>query len=376
MSILYYIISFFLIVNIIVVVHEYGHFLTAKQVGVKVTKFSIGMGPEIFGFTDKHGTRWCFSLFPVGGFVMMLGDGDIASATEDKNVKNLAEEERKQAISSKTNWEKIWVAFGGPLFNYIYAFVVVIAMGLFYGIPTYEPIIGSVQENSPAAKAGLSVGDRVISVNGHAIKKYREIVINIMKDETGKLDFLVERNGVQKNIVLSPEIKETKTLIGRTKKTKLVGIRSADPVFEKKSFTGAVVRAFQECVYSTKEMGHMFAQLFAGKKSLDDFGGIVRITTIAGDLSKEGNFAMLIMFTVALSLNLGFINLFPLPVLDGGRILLCFIEQITKRKLNEKFEEYIMIACAGLLILIMLATTVNDILRINAVEKFISNIVR
>ncbi|MCR5224798.1 MAG: RIP metalloprotease RseP [Alphaproteobacteria bacterium] len=375
MSILYYLISFFLVINIIVIVHEYGHFLAAKQVGVKISKFSVGMGPEIVGFTDKHGTRWSLSLLPVGGFVMMLGDGDIASATEDESVKSLAEEERKLAISSKTNWEKIWVAFCGPFFNYIYAFVVIIGMGLFYGIPTYEPVIGSVQENSPAAKAGLLAGDRVLSVNGHEIRKYRDIVINTIEDETGKLDFLVERNGAQQNIILAPEIKETKSLI-RTKKTKFVGIRSGSPIFEKKSFVDAVVRAFQECVYSTKEMGHVFAQLFAGKKSLDDFGGIVRMASVAGDLSKDGNFAMLIMFTVTLSLNLGFINLFPLPVLDGGRILLCFIEQVTRRKLNEKIQEYIMIVCACLLILLMLATTVNDILRLEAVEKFISSIVR
>ena len=376
MSVLYYIISFFLIINIIVAVHEYGHYLAAKQCGVKITKFSIGIGPEIFGFTDKHDTRWSFSLLPIGGFVMMLGDGDIASATEDESVKNLAEEERKHAISSKTNWEKMWVAFAGPLFNYIYAFVVIIGMGLFYGIPTYEPVIDSIQENSPAEKAGLQHGDRVISINGRAIKKYRDIVINVMEDETGKLDFLIERNGVRQNILLSPEIKETKSAIGRTKKTKLVGVRSGKPVFEKKSFVDAVVRAFQECVYSTKEMGHVFAQLFAGRKSLDDFGGIVRMASIAGDLSKEGNIAMLIMFTVTLSLNLGFINLFPLPVLDGGRILLCFIEQVTRRKLNEKVQEYIMIVCAGLLILLMLATTVNDILRLESVEKFVSSFMR
>ncbi len=375
MSILYYLISFFFVINIIVVVHEYGHFLAAKQVGVKVTKFSVGMGPEIVGFTDKHGTRWSLSLLPIGGFVMMLGDGDIASATEDASVKNLAEEERKQAISSKTNWEKIWVAFCGPFFNYIYAFVVIIGMGLFYGIPTYEPVIGGVQENSPAAKAGLLAGDRVISVNGHEVRKYREVVLDIMEDETGKLDFLIERNGVRQNIVLSPEIKEKKSFL-RTKKTKLVGIRSGEPVFEKKSFVDAVTRAFQECVYSTKEMGRVFGQLFAGKKSLDDFGGIVRMASMAGDLSERGDIALLIMLTVTLSLNLGFINLFPLPVLDGGRILLCFIEQVTRRKLNEKVQEYIMIVCACLLILLMLATTVNDILRLESVEKFISSVVR
>ena len=129
-------------------------------------------------------------------------------------------------------------------------------------------------------------------------------------------------------------------------------------------------------MYSTKEMFHAFSRLFAGKKSLDDFGGIVRMAEVAGDLSKDGNFAMLIMFTVTLSLNLGFINLFPLPVLDGGNILMCLIEQITGRKLNQKMQEYIMIICAALLIVLMLATTVNDVLRLDCVNKFVSKIIR
>jgi regulator of sigma E protease len=371
-----YLLSFFVIINIIVFVHELGHFWAAKRVGVKVSTFSIGIGPEIFGFNDKHGTRWCFSLFPVGGYVMMLGDGDIASSTEDEeSIKDLSEEEKQQSFLLKSNWEKIFIAFCGPFFNYIYAFVVIFFMGVFYGTPVYEPVVGKVLKDSPAEKAGLTVGDRIISVDGCEVEKYRDVILKISDNESGEVKFVIERNGAPVEISVVPEVKEVKKIIGGTRKTKVLGIGSGEPVFKRKNVLDAILSAFSECFNATKEMCSIFSKLFAGKKSIDDFGGIVRMAEVAGDLSRAGSFALLIMFTVTLSLNLGFINLFPLPVLDGGRILISFIEEVNGKKLNKTLQEYVMTACAILLISLMLLTTVNDVLRIEAVNKFVSNIV-
>jgi len=375
MNILYYLVSFFFIVNVIVFVHEYGHFLAAKRIGVKVSKFSLGIGPEVFGFCDKDGTRWCLSLLPVGGYVMMLGDGDIASSTEDEeSLDGLSEEERQKSFFVKSNWEKMLIAFCGPFFNYLYAFVVVAGMSFFYGVPTYEPVIGKVEEGSVAEKMGIKPGDRVISVDGKPVIRYRDVTMGILDNESGKVNFVTERNGVRQEIEVVPEIKETKKLIGGTKKTKMVGIRPGEPVFVKKDLLDSLSCAVNECVGVTKEMCTVFSKLFCGKKSLDDFGGIVRMAEVAADLSKAGHFALLIMFTVSLSLNLGFINLFPLPVLDGGRILISFVEEITKRKLNKTLQEYVMTGCAILLILLMLVTTVNDVLRIEGVNNFFSSL--
>lgn len=372
MSFFYYFLSFFLIINVIVFVHEYGHFQAARKMGVKVSTFSLGMGPELFGFTDKRGTRWIFSALPIGGYVMMLGDGDASSMTEDKeSLKELSEEEKKKSFYAKSNWAKMWIAFCGPFFNYIYAFVVIVFMSLFYGLPTYEPVVANVKQGSPAERGGIKAGTRILSVDGKKVEKFRDINIGIICSDKEKIKFLVEHNGVVQNIEIKPEIEETKKFWGTIKRKKIVGIYSGDPVYIKSGILDSIRIAFRDCWNMTVEMCGIFSRLFSGKTSIDNFGGIVQMTKRAGDLSKSGNFAQLIMFTVALSLNLGFINLFPLPVLDGGRIFICFIEEISGTKLNEKLQEYLMIACMIFLIFLMLITTVNDILNLEAVSNFI-----
>lgn len=372
MSFVYYFLSFFLIINVIVFVHEYGHFQAARKMGVKVSTFSLGMGPELFGFTDKHGTRWIFSALPIGGYVMMLGDGDASSMTEDKeSLKGLSEEEKKQSFYAKSNWAKIWIAFCGPFFNYIYAFVVIVFMSFFYGLPNYEPVVSSVKPGSPEELSGIKAGDRVLFVDDKKVENFRDINIGIICSDKERIKFTIERDGVVQNIEVKPEIKETKKPWGTTKKTKIIGINRGEPVYIKSGLFDSIKIAFIDCWNATVEMCGLFSRLFSGKTSIDNFGGIVQITKVAGDLSKSGNFARLIMFTVMLSLNLGFINLFPLPVLDGGRIFICFVEEISGKKLNEKLQEYLMIACMIFLIFLMLITTVNDILNIEAVSNFI-----
>lgn len=375
MTALYYIFSFLIIINLIVFVHEFGHYWAARHVGVDVTTFSIGMGPEICGFTDKHGTRWCISMFPVGGYVMVLGDADASSTTESEEIKKtLSEEQKKRSIFAKNNWEKMFFAFAGPFANYIYAFVVTLFMAISFGVPKYDPIIGDVLKDSAAERAGFLTGDRIISVNGEKVTRFRDVLIKISNCDEDIIHFAVERD---KNILLfdvKPDIQEKKKTMGGTRQVKVVGIKSGAPVFETMSFFPAVIRALEDCWLSTKEMTLMLGRLFSGKKSLDDFGGVVRMASVAGDLSKDGNFRMLVMFTIMLSLNLGFINLFPFPVLDGGRILICLTEQIVGRKIKQTILENIMVVCAVILIILMLATTVNDILRLEFVSSFISKV--
>ena len=376
MDFVYYLLSFFIVINVIVFVHEFGHFLAARRCGVKVSTFSLGMGPELFGFTDKKGTRWIFSALPVGGYVMMLGDGDISSTTEDKNsLKDLTPEEKAQSFYAKSNWQKMLIAFSGPFFNYIYAFIVVLFMSWLYGIPTYKPVIHEILKDSPAAEAGLQEGDKVLALDDKKVEKFRDINIGILCSEKESMKFTIERKGEVKDIYVTPKIEKVKKAWG-TKNVKKVGISPGKYELVQKGFLDSVKTAILSCWNSTVEMFGMFGRLFSGKSSIDNFGGIVQMTKVAGGLAQSGDLSMLIMFTVMLSLNLGFINLFPLPVLDGGRILISFIEQVTGKTLNNKFQEYLMTACVMLLIFLMIATTVNDILNIEFVGKFVSGLMR
>ncbi len=198
-----------------------------------------------------------------------------------------------------------------------------------------------------------------------------------MRDsDAEKFQFEIERNGQQLFVEITPQIKEKRTLFGGVKKIKQFGIAQSSPTFERKSFSEAFTAACNECVTVTKGILESLTKLFSGKRSLDDFGSVVHVVSIAEKLSQEGNFAMLIVFTVTLSLNLGCINLLPLPVLDGGNIFMCLIEQISGKKINAQVQEYVMMFFAILLILLMLIMMANDIIRFDAVNNFISNLFR
>ncbi|MDR3155859.1 MAG: site-2 protease family protein [Holosporaceae bacterium] len=372
---LYYIISFLVIINVIVFVHEVGHYLAARKIGARVMKFSIGMGPELCGFDDKRGTRWCFSILPVGGYVMMLGDADASSMTTDDELLNeLNETEKSQALANKSNFEKMLVAFCGPFANYLYAFLVIIILSISSGVPFHEPTIGSVLPGSAAEKACIIPGDKVLSVNGQRVEKYRDVVRAVFDSTDEKVHLVLEREGKQLAIDVVPDLIEKKKIFGKNKKIKQLGIRSAEPILIKKTFLEAVGYAFCECLSSTKEILAGLGDLFTAKRGLDDFGGIVHMASVAGDIAKDGNLILLIMYTVTLSLNLGLLNLLPLPVLDGGTILIVFLEQVFRRKLNKKLLEYIMAGCAAFFIFIMAVVVVNDVLRIGCVSSFLSKI--
>lgn len=372
----YSLIAFFFVINIIVVIHEFGHYLAARKCGVKVERFSLGMGPEICGFTDKHGTRWMLSAFPVGGYVMMLGDADAASVTEDKELyEKLNAKEKKQSIFAKSNLEKIFISFCGPFFNYLYAIVILFCIGVFHGAPVMKPEVGAVIENSAAQKAGFLKGDMILLADGKEVKDYRDIQMAVFKSAPGSsINFVIERAGNLQNISVVPEVRKKKGLLGE-KKEKILGIASGLTTFEEKSVSDAFYFAVDFCMARTLEFVQVFKRLFTGAESCENLHGIVHMANVSGHLLADGRIFSLIMFTVVLSLNLGFVNLLPLPVLDGGNIVICAIEGIFRRKLNDKFKEYLMGTFAIFLIGLMLFTIINDAANIEAVKNLLNKVV-
>lgn len=365
-----YVVSFLFIITLIVFVHEFGHYIAARRAGVKILTFSIGMGPELFGFHDKHGTRWRFSLIPVGGYVMMLGDEDISSAQADENVEKLSDEEKKQAFHLKSNWQKMWISFCGPFANYIYAFVVMIFVFVFVGAPINTAEISNVMPDSPAYNAGLKEGDVIKTINGREVNRVEKVamIINSLKEKSTSI--VVNRNGSEMTFNVTPEEKHGRSLFGKRKVSKRIGVAFSMSRYEKVNLVNAVRSSFITCVDSTIMMYTLFKKLFSGRQSVDNLGGVVYMASVAGDIAKTGNFVMLLMFTVTLSLNLGFINLLPFPVVDGGNILVSLIEQCIGRSINRKLMNYIMSIGGVCLIFLMCLTTLNDILRFKVVNDW------
>lgn len=376
MNSLYYIISFILVITLVVFVHEFGHYWSARRAGVKVLKFSIGMGPELFGYTDKHGTRWCFSMIPVGGFVMMLGDEDISSSQPDKNISRLSEEEKAMAFHMKSNFQKMWISFCGPFANYIYAFVVMVLIFICAGAPIHDSQIRDLLPEGPAKVAGLLQGDIIKSINGKEIKRREQVAAAVNSSKENILNIVVERAGKQISYEIAPTTLEKKSLFGKKKISKYIGVSFGTQQYEKVTFCEAVQKSFAECVYSTRMMLFLFKNLFSGRQSMDNLGGFVYMATVSGDIAKAGDIVKLLMFTVTLSLNLGFINLLPFPVVDGGNILVNFIEQCLGHPINRKLMDCVMMIGVITLIVLMLLTTLNDVLRIEVVNNWIQSFFR
>lgn len=373
MDFLYYVVSFVFVITVVVFFHELGHYLAAKRCGVKVVKFSIGMGPELFGFTDKNETRWSFSLIPVGGYVMMLGDDDISSSQANiETIKKLSEEDKKKTLQSKSNLEKMWISFCGPFANYIYSFVVMCGVFLFFGIPQSTAEISMVMPNSPAQEAGILAGDVVLSINDIKIKKYQQIPAIINSSNSEYLDCIVNRNGEEKKFKLKPTTKEEVTVLGKTKSHRQMGVMFGSTKYEKVSIMTAIDKSFSECVNATVAMFSVFKKLFSDKSTVNNLGGFIQMASISGEIFKNGNFVSLLMFSVTLALNLGFINLLPLPVLDGGNIVISFIEQVIRKPINKKVMSAILSFGVVILVLLMLFTTINDLLRLEFVKKILS----
>ncbi len=367
---LYYIISFMLVITLIVFVHEFGHYWAAKKAGVKVLKFSIGMGPELFGVTDKSGVRWSFSLIPVGGYVMMFGDDDIASSQPDKNIEKLSEKDKQQAFHLKSNWQKIWISFCGPFANYIYAFIVMIGIFIVAGVPINKPEVYTVVPGSPAQVVGLQKGDVIKTINGIDVERSENVIrlVNTQKEETLKV--VANRDGKDLSFDIIPAATEKRSLFGKKKGYKYIGVGFDNSKFEKIGVIEAIKRSFVSCVDTTVGMFMLFRNLINGQQSVDNLGGFVYMASVTGEIAKNGDLITLLMFTVTLSLNLGFINLLPFPVVDGGNILVSFIEQCLGRPINKKFMGYIMYIGAMCLIFLMLLTTLNDILRLKVVNDW------
>lgn len=356
-----YVVPFLVSLSIVIFVHELGHFLVARWNGVHVEVFSIGFGPEIIGRTDARGTRWKISALPLGGYVKFLGDADAASMAVAEDGSAVS----PFAFAAKSVGQRAAVIFAGPAANFIFAILVFAAVFTMVGRPFTPPIVGSVEPGAAAARAGIQPGDRIIAVEGHAVDQFEDLRLFVPIYGVGKMDVTVVRDGRHMTLETYPDLREISGNEGKSQKVPVLGVRS--PAVAVKVERLGLAEAFREACSKTWEIsvGTLTAlrQMVFGERGTEDLGGPIRIAEYSADAAQAGSLG-LIIFMAMLSVNLGLVNLLPLPVLDGGHLVLCAWEAIFKKPVMEKVQDVGLKVGLLFLLGLMIFTTWNDISRL------------
>lgn len=367
LNIIYYVVPFLILLGILVFVHEFGHFLVARMVGVQVSAFSIGFGKELWGRKDKKGTYWKISAIPLGGYCQFLGDADASSSTTDGTAQELTEEEKKKAFPFQNPFKKLAIVVAGPGFNYLFAILLYAGLFFAFGKITVPPIVGEVIPSGAAEQAGIVAGDCIISINGEQINSFADISREVAMAADHEVKLEVKRGDDMLTFAFSLTELSVDDEEGTAGKQFMLGVKSVSAVeisHERVSLPQAVVMGANEVWDVTVTTLRGVGQMITGKRGSEDVGGVIRIAEMTGDISKTHSFVEFIVFMALLSVNLGLINLFPIPVLDGGHVVFFLIEIVTGREVNEKVKEYLFKAGLALLLALMIFATWNDIVHL------------
>jgi len=368
-SVLSYILPFLFVLTLVVFFHELGHFIVARWCKVDVKVFSIGFGREIFGFDDKKGTRWRLSWIPLGGYVKFAGDENAASAPDAEAIKNMSEEERAGNFHAKTLAQRAAVVVAGPVANFLLAIAIFAFIFTFIGQRHTLPFVDAVTENSAASDAGFKEGDLVLSIDGEPIESFSEMqrIVSISADQ--ELTIFVKRKGAEIALKATPRKQETTDVFGNTMRRGLLGIRrSASPedwVLKKYDPLTSVWMGTKETYFViTRTLSYLY-DVITGREKADQLGGPIRIAQISGQVATAGFFALLNLGAI-LSVSIGLINLFPVPMLDGGHLLFYGIEAIRGRPLSEKSQEIGFRIGLALVLMLMIFATWNDLIHLTS----------
>jgi regulator of sigma E protease len=365
-TVLGYLLPFLFVLTVVVFVHELGHFLVARWCGVAVKTFSIGFGPEIAGFTDRHGTRWRLSWIPLGGYVKFIDDENAASAGH-KSLEQLSPEERKHSFQGKSLGQRAAVVAAGPVANFILAILIFTAIFALFGERITAAKVDIVNPGSAAERAGFVPGDRVISIDGQAIESFSEMQRIVGTSPDQPLHFVVDRGGKTVEITATPERKEITDHFGNVIRLGLLGIqRTASPddwTLKRHDPLTAFVMALKECYFVvSRSLGYLF-DVVTGREAADQLGGPIRIAQVSGQVATAG-FVALLNLAAIISVSIGLLNLFPIPMLDGGHLLFYGIEAIRGRPLSESTQEIGFRIGLAFVLMLMIFATWNDLIHL------------
>ncbi|MDP6109962.1 MAG: RIP metalloprotease RseP [Rhodospirillales bacterium] len=363
----YYIILFLFVLTVLVYVHEWGHYWVAKRNNVKIEVFSIGFGPEIYGWTNSAGTRWKISAIPLGGYVKMLGQSDLPEDAEDERP--LTEEEKAVSFQFKTIGQRVAIVFAGPAANFLLAVVLFAGLIMTVGTPKHYAGVGNIMPDSAAAEAEFEVGDRILSINGEPVTWFSDLVRIVSSQPGVPLKITLRRGDQELTLAATPKPHQRTDKDGKTVEVGLLGVRY-DPeqaLYERQNPLYASWLGVRQTVALTANIFSYLGEMISGKRGAEDLGGPLRIAKLSGQMA-QGGFDNLIFFMAALSVNLGLINLFPIPLLDGGHLLFFAAEAIRGRPLGERAQEYGFRFGLILVLILMVFATWNDLVHLRVIE--------
>ena len=360
-----YILPFIVLILIVVFIHEYGHYYFAKKYGVGVTDFSIGFGKEIFGWNDKSGTRWKICWIPLGGYVKFFGDRNVYSQADHKEIlEKYNEEEQKKLFILKPLYQRTLIVFGGPLANFLLALVIFFSIYTFVGKDFTPAVINEVQKNSPAMVGGLKQNDVILEIDGNKVESIMDVSKFITMSTDEIIDFKVKRSYDELILKVKPNIVLGEDSLGNKLNKRIVGIKLGAYNNEinhvKLGPAKAVYHAAHEVYYvGISSLKYIGAMIF-GKADTSQLGGPIRIAKISGQVAEFGILAFISMMAY-ISISLGLVNLFPIPMLDGGHLMFYAFEKVLGRPLSQKTQEGFFRIGLFLLISLMFFTTFNDL---------------
>lgn len=356
---LYNLAVFIPVISVIVFVHEFGHYYVAKRCGVKVVAFSIGFGKEIFGWNDTSGTRWKICWLPFGGYVKMFGDINPASAP-DPNMQNLSDEDKKNTFHFKPLPKKAAIVAAGPFANFLFTVIVLTFFFSHYGKVDTPTKVGEILEGSAAQQAGLLPGDVILSVDGEKMQNFSDIARVISLNQGTAVEVVFLRKNAEQTVQVTPQLEKVTDALGNEIKIGRIGVKATEGNYQKLNILQAIPEAVKETYYICTGTLKALGQMVVGQRGLEDLGGPIRIAKYSGQASKKG-FSTVLWLMALISANLGLINLFPIPALDGGHLLYYIIEAVQGRPLAEKFQEYGLRFGIAVIIALALFATFNDI---------------
>jgi regulator of sigma E protease len=365
-----YLIPFLFVLTIVVFFHELGHFLVARWAGVKVLTFSLGFGPELVGFNDRHGTRWKISAIPLGGYVKFFGDDSEASTPSSDALAGMSEEERQNSFHHKKVGPRAAIVAAGPIANFLLAIVIFTCLFTFIGKPSTTARVDQVEPGSAAATAGFQSGDVVTAIDGSKIGSFSDMqrIVGIRAGE--QLTFTVKRGDSNLQLQGTPQLREVKDPFGNVHRVGVLGITrktaAGDVTTERVDPATAAWLGVKETWFVIDRTLSYIGGVFTGREAADQVGGPLRIAQISGQVATVGGLAALVQLAAVLSISIGLLNLFPVPLLDGGHLLFYAVEAVRGRPLSDRAQEMGFRIGLGLVLMLMVFATYNDILHLAA----------